>query len=323
MGIGYLSRVAGRGLPAAGSVARAPGVPAKPAIASRSPVAEADQRLHLEGFEGVFISAHDVPADEITHDFFTSLPDESSAADALEVPKAAQSQTAAPTGRHAAERQSSLARSDKSKPRSEPASPSAARQGLSDDRPLSAAVPTVHRPTAVTRVDSSPDSVEPGATKNEAADALAASPTVSQSRPIRTAGTAQITSASQPSSESTAHPVTAAPTDALTKQLAALEHWLEGPQESQTSPAEAGHTDEGQPVTKSTTTARSARSAYVPQVTSSAGLESQSRLEIGSIEVEVIAPAKVPVSQERPMPHRPQRSAEHVSHARPFGWRQR
>jgi hypothetical protein len=141
---------------------------------------------------------------------------------------------------------------------------------------------------------------------------------------MRRTSTARPAPAAQPAaSESTTQPVSAAPSNALAKQLAALERWLEGPQESRISPAEAGSADKRQPVTESAATARSPNPAQAPQPAPSASSVPQSRLEIGSIEVEVVTPAKVPVSRERQMPPRPARASEHRFHARPFGWRQR
>jgi hypothetical protein len=330
MGVGYLSRVAGRGLPAAGSAVRQPGVPARPAVASRSPVAEADQRLHLDDFAAAFISVPAEPAGDAAQDLDASLPDAPAAGRAFEAPGVAQSQTPASQRQLAAARQSGLAMSDKSIASSDPVTASSKRQEASDGRSPGTANPSVARPTAGMSVDSYPDGIESNASSNksananiEAIDALAASPTVPQTRPIGTASTARPASVSQSSSESAIATVTAVPSNALSKQLATLERWLEGAPEPQTSPADAPRSAEAQPVTESRATAQSARPAHAPPATSSASIDQPSRLEIGSIEVEVIAPPKVPVAPQRQLPIRPGRSTERHSLARPFGWRQR
>jgi hypothetical protein len=330
MGVGYLSRVAGRGLPVAGSAVRQPGLPARPAVASRSPVAEADQRLHLDDFAAAFISVPAEPAGDAAQDLDASLPDAPAAGRAFEAPGVAQSPTPVSPRQLVVARQSGSAMSDKSIASSDPVTASTKIQEVSDGRAPGTANPSVARPTAGLSVDSYPDGIESNASSNkstdtmiEATDALAASPTVPQSRPIGTPGPEQSASVSRSSPESAIATVTAVPSNALSKQLASLERWLEGAPEPQTSPADAPSSAEAQPVAESRATAQSARPAHAPPATSSASIDPHSRLEIGSIEVEVIAPAKVPVPRERQMPTRPGRSTERHSLARPFGWRQR
>jgi len=329
MGVGYLSRVAGRGLPVAGSAVRQPGLPARPAVASRSPVAEADQRLHLDDFAAAFISVPAEPAGDAAQDLDASLPDAPAAGRAFEAPGVAQSPTPVSPRLLVAARQSGSAMSDKSITSSDPVTASTQGQEVSDGRAPGTANPSVARPTSGLSIDSYPDGIESNASSNksadamiEANDALAASPTVPQSRPIGTPGPEQSASVSRSSSESAIATATAGPSNALSKQLASLENWLEGAPEPQTTAAEAPRTSR-QPVTESSATAQSARPAPAPPATSSASIDQPSRLEIGSIEVEVIAPAKVPVARERQMPTRPGRSSERHSLARPFGWRQR
>jgi hypothetical protein len=313
MGVGYLSRVAGRGLPAAGSLGRVPGGPAKPAIASRSPVAEADQRLHLEDFADAFITAPE-PGSDAIHGIDASLSDKSSTSVPADTPTSSLPHLPATTARRTA-----------AKP--------------SGDRRVSATTPAAAKPAARTGVDAYADSVEkdaakivpadayPGRVVTDAltvvlADAPAAAPTVSQAQSVPAAHKAQSAKVAPAAPRAATGPVTVAPTEALTKRLGALERWLEGAPESQPSLADVRHAVEAKPVSDTAAPARSGP-AYAPRVAPSASPEPQTRLEIGSIEVEVIAPPKAPVSRERRTPRRPARAPEHRSHTKPFGWRQR
>lgn len=306
MGVNYLSRIARRGLPVAASAGRTPGAPPKPAKASRSPVAEADQRLHLENFADALISAPFEPGGEGTDGLHDPTINESPDAGATETPaRTPRLQPPAARRQRAAAPSRGSPTTEESRPRLATATP----------------VPSLAPQDTESGVHSDIVDIEQSTTVPDTSLRTQPDPQPQRARVMRSERSA---SAPVPrTSEANVRSVTATPTDVLTKRLAVLERWMEADPEARPSSASHAQPAEARPAIESAAAERTPRSSHRAWADSTASVSPESRLEIGSIEVEVVAPPKAPVQQAQRMPRRSERPIERGLRSTPFGWRQR
>ncbi len=323
MAVGYLARVARRALAQRGATSpRASTGALKPATPSGSPLAEVDQRLHLDLFEGAPIGFSAESLEAPGFDETTSEPGDISRS-AVAMPPAGESR---PSRDGAEQTHPSVTPSPPiAQPRfSQPAQhpgqggPRENRRASAENRPAqkSGIAPTtepLHGGPSAGFEDPQPPS------------------TVVQSPPTTNPGLPK-------SLEPTAMDPSDGRMDQMMEALDAAQRWVAGaPARQPTSPSgeaskegpEAPARATAQPPPAITPVAATPKPADWPAATQAmraAAQKSQptTRVEIGSIEVEVVAPPTAPVQQ--PQRASARRSASTLSgprHAPSFGWRQR
>jgi hypothetical protein len=317
MGVGYLSRVAQRGLPAAMVVSgKVAGMPTRPAIASRSPVAEADQRLHLEDFADGVLTTPTEPADDAIDAGLDAMQsDESTGVSPSASPLPAAPRAPEPAPRSTPPR-SGAAMDERGLRSARGVPPAASRQ--SGGRPPGNAIPAL---PASESASSDNVMVTQETTIRPADPPVKPRPSdAPEPQPLRRVAGERLATAPPAVRRSEPRPVTAAPTDTLTRRLAALERWLEGGSEPST---DTRRQSGARPATPADATGRPDRPVYAPRA-EPALLERRPTLEIGSIEVEVIVPPKSRTQAEpRPQRRRSESATERGFRTKPFGWRQR
>lgn len=307
MGVRYLQRAAGRAEPGTSAKAR-------PALPSRSPLAQVDQRLNLDAFAARFdtppLNAPAAPpVEEDSPELFPSpapRPETRAAADAPPTsPPPRPARVAHHQPRPESKRAESHAPADH-----EAARPAAPRAATRDARPAPAST--------------SPEA-ETHAPAETAAPRAATRRVNSLPAPSSDEGHAPATGAARDASGAAAQgerPATAANVpDGLLDALSRAMSWVGG---RESAPAGEGERrDERAPSATSAPARRPAESFPAPP-RRPAPRERQpvTHLEIGRIEVEVVAPAQ---PARTPPPPRAARPAHGPGRAprQPFGWRQR
>lgn len=323
MGLGYLARVVGRVLLARPPKGHGPDLPAKPAGSSRSPIAEADQRLHVEDFSAQFGSSVCNPAGSPSDGLEPSSL--SVSADSGQLP----SQTTPSADA------SDMLNSSKRLPRQFRVAEAPIdgqrvayqeREFAPSPRPDIPATPeklTKVKPAFKTGFDSRPGNARPDRSAFVSVEPAGKLSTEAQTPSSEAIGREETETIRPRIGKSAARPATADPTDELTRRLAKLDRWLEGASEPEPSTQESKPASEVRAVPNVVATPKPPGRPHAPEPSPQASIEPQPKLEIGSIEVEVITPRQSPVRRQ---PSPPQRSGNVVSSSfstRPFGWRQR
>ena len=333
----YLSKVARRHHFPWQSIGRSgPGGSPKPAIASRSPLAEADQRLHLDlasktttppwlGSSGL-----DTPDEAWPDSEGAGARDDSTPSSTrLEAPpiepneaepppiRPLSTNRATPPSRTGGKAKAATSPDGRADPRDAPAN---ARREVSS-------APSGPRPRTEA---GSPGAQTPlhregfAPSKERAAQSTEAL----SEKPRLTITRSSLAAVRQHAA--TPVPSDAKEIDAISAALAAAERWVAAPKVSHSSEAPRTPTHGQGPSSAEGSQAPNTKAQTVPRAEARppewpvATAQPLTRLEIGNIDVEVVAPAKIPSQPSvRPAPRREASTATSAFRPPPFGWRQR